>query len=37
MQTLDWFLKRAALVWLILTTIVIAAVLHSIFHSGGFR
>jgi hypothetical protein len=36
-QTPDWFLKRAALIWLILNTVVIAAVLHSILHSGGFR
>jgi len=36
-STLDWFLKRLAAIWLILTTAVIAAVLHSIHQSGGFR
>jgi hypothetical protein len=37
LQTIDWFLKRVAVVWLILTTAVIAAVLHSIGQSGGLH
>jgi hypothetical protein len=37
MQTLDWFLKRVALIWLLLTSAAIAALLHSIFLTGGFR
>jgi len=37
LKTLDWFLKRIGLIWLILTSAMIAAVLHSIFQSGGFR
>jgi len=36
-RTLDWFLKRVALIWLILTSTTIAAVLHSIHQSGGFH
>jgi len=36
-RNLDWFLKRVALIWLILTSVTIAAVLHSIHQSGGFR
>jgi hypothetical protein len=33
----NWFLKRVAVIWLILTTAVIAAALHSIHQSGGFH
>jgi len=37
MKTLNWFLKRVGLVWLVLTAIMVAAVLHSIHASGGFN
>lgn len=37
LNTVDWFLKRVAVVWIILTTAVIVAVLHSIHQSGGFH
>lgn len=37
MEILNWFLKRVGLVWLVLTAIVVAAVLHSIHASGGFN
>jgi len=36
-RNLDWFLKRVAFIWLILTSAIIAAVIHSIHQSGGFR
>jgi hypothetical protein len=34
---MNWFLQRVAVVWLFLTLVIIAAVLHSIYISGGFR
>jgi hypothetical protein len=34
---MDWFLKRVPYIWLLLTLVVIAAVLHSIYESGGFN
>ncbi len=36
-QKMDWFLKRVPYIWLFLTTVIIAAVLHSIYKSGGFN
>jgi len=36
-STLNWFLKRIAVVWLILTIAVVASVLHSIHQSAVFR
>jgi hypothetical protein len=32
-----WFLKRVPYIWLFLTTVIIAAVPHSIYKSGGFN
>jgi hypothetical protein len=37
MANLDWFLKRVALIWLLLTSVIVLAVLHSIHASGGFN
>ena len=37
LRTLDWFLKHVAVIWLILTSFMIAATLHSIHQTGGFR
>jgi hypothetical protein len=34
---LEWFLQRVPLIWLFLTAAIIAAVLHSIYKSGGFN
>jgi hypothetical protein len=34
---MNWFLKRLPFVWLILTLVIIAAVLHSVYESGGFN
>jgi len=34
---LEWFLKQVPLIWLFLTAAIIAAVLHSIYKSGGFN
>jgi hypothetical protein len=36
-QTMDWFLKRLPLAWLLLTAVIIAAVLYSIHEAGGFH
>ena len=32
-----WFLKQVPLVWLFLTVVIIAAVLYSIYRSGGMN
>jgi len=32
-----WFLKRVPLIWLLLTSIIIAAVLYSAYKSGGLN
>ncbi len=32
-----WFLRRVPYIWLFFTTVIIAAVLHSIYKSGGFN
>jgi|GEM_PF-6014802 hypothetical protein len=37
LQTVNWFLKRVAVVWLILTSAIIAAALHSLYQSGAFH
>jgi len=34
---MSWLLRRAALIWLILTAVIIAAVLHSVYLSNGFH
>jgi hypothetical protein len=34
---LIWFLQRVPIIWLFLTLVIIAAVLHSIYQSGGFQ
>jgi hypothetical protein len=34
---MPWFLRYVSLAWLSLTLIIIAAVLHSIYESGGFN
>jgi hypothetical protein len=36
-ERLAWFLERVPLIWLLLTVVTIAAVLHSIYKSGGFN
>jgi hypothetical protein len=36
-REVDWFLKRVFVVWLLLTLVIIAAVLHMIHTSGGFN
>jgi hypothetical protein len=33
---MDWFLKRVPAIWMFLTAVLIAAVLHSVYESGGF-
>jgi hypothetical protein len=35
-EKLDWFLKRVPVIWMFLTVVIIAAVLHSVYESGGF-
>ena len=37
LHTIDWFLKRVAFVWLVLTTAIIVAALYSFHQSGGFH
>ena len=37
LSKMSWFLQRVVIVWLVLTLIIIAAVLHSIHQSGGFN
>jgi len=34
---LNWFLDRVLIIWLFLTLVIISAVLHSIYQSGGFH
>jgi hypothetical protein len=34
---MNWFLQRVPIIWLVLTLVIIAAVLHSIYESGGFH
>jgi len=34
---LSWFLQHVSIIWLFLTLVIIAAVLHSIYQSGGFQ
>ena len=36
-RAVDWFLKRVFVVWLFLTLVIIAEVLHMIHTSGGFN
>jgi hypothetical protein len=36
-EKVEWFLHRVPLMWLFLTAAIIAAVLHSIYKSGGFH
>jgi len=36
-EKVEWFLHRVPLVWLFLTAAIIAAVLHSIYKSGGLH
>lgn len=37
LRTLDWLLKRVAVIWFILRSTMIAAALHSIHQCGGFH
>jgi len=34
---MNWFLQRVPIIWLFLTLVIIAAVLHSTYQSGGFQ
>jgi hypothetical protein len=36
-EKVEWFLQRVPLIWLFLTVVIIAAVLHSVYKSGGFN
>ena len=37
LSTVNWFLKRVAILWIVLTIVMITGALYSVHQSGGFH